>query len=352
MAVNTERIHKHRTLTGVLSAALSPDGATSYIGAMDGVYRLDIESGEKQKLYEHQSYVSSVALVPNQPILISAGYDGRIQWYDLQDELVFRHLKAHDFWSWAMAISPDGRLVASVTGQYRVGSYEYQPAPEQEPSVRIYRVHDGTLLHSLSHVPSVQSVSFSSDSRFLAAGNLTGDVRIWDSESGERAASFGTEDFTSWGIIKSHHYLGGIFDMHFSPDDKDLFVTGMGQMRDPMAGNGKQMWQRYNWSSNPAKKVKEYKGGEGLMETLAFHPSGKYFAMAGRLRGGDWNAAVFDTDSGEKLHSLKTGCRITQAIFSDDGKRLVLAGTQGQGKPKDGKFKPFGRFDVFDFSFD
>lgn len=335
--------------TGVLSAAVSADGLTGYLGTMDGVYRIDLKSGQSEKLYQHESYVSGVALVPGQPLLISAGYDGRIKWYDTQEGLVVRHLKAHDFWSWAMAVSPDGQHIATVTGQYLAGSYRYEPAAEREPSVRIYRVQDGTLLHSLPHVPSVQSVAFSPDNRFVAAGNLMGEVRIWNAETGERSSTFKTDDFTSWGIIKSHHYLGGIFDLHFTPDGEQLLLAGMGQMRDPMAGNGKQMWQRYAWKSETPAKANEYKGGEGLMETLAFHPAGTYFVMAGRLRGGDWNAAVFD-DSGENVHALKTGCRITKAIFTDDGSKLVLAGTQGQGGPKDGEFKPFGRFDVFEFS--
>ncbi len=326
--INTKNVHRHKLPMAVLSAALVGDGQTAYAGTMDGVYRLHVESGEHEKLYEHQSYVSSVALIDEPAMLISAGYDGQLKWYDLREGQVVRHLKAHDFWSWRMAVAPNGRYVASVTGQYLAGGYEYEPAPEREPSVRVYRVRDGVLLHSLPHVPSVQSVAFSPDSRFVAAGNLMGELRVWDVESGAQAAAWKTEDFTSWGIIKSHHYLGGVFDLLFSPDGEHLLLTGMGPMRDPMAGNGKQMWQRFAWHAAPPEKVQEFKGGEGLMETLAFHPNGKYFVMGGRLRGGDWNAAIFENESGEKVHSLKTGFRITKAIFSDDGTHLCLAGAR------------------------
>ena len=350
MPVTTQKRHRHRLPTGVLAAAVSSDGSTGYVGAMDGVYRIDVESGESKKLYEHKSYVSSLVRVPGESTLVSAGYDGELRWYDTADEYVFRSLKAHDFWSWAMTVSPDGKRIATVTGQYLAGGYKYEPASEREPSVRIYRVRDGELLHSFSHVPSVQSAAFSADGRFIAAGNLMGEVRIWDVVSGELKSNWQTDDFTSWGIIKNHHYIGGIFDMHFGPNDENLLITGMGKMRDPMAGNGKQMWQSYAWNVEKPEKVREYRGGEGLMETLAFHPSGKYFVMAGRLRGGDWNAAIFDSESGENVHALKTGCRITQAVFTADGSRLILAGAQGQGKPKDGKFGRSGRFDVFEFA--
>ena len=31
----------------------------------------------------------------------------------------------------------------------------------------------------------------------------------------------------------------------------------MGSTRDPAAGNGKQLWQRFDWRANPAKKLDE-----------------------------------------------------------------------------------------------
>ena len=37
-------------------------------------------------------------------------------------------MKAHDFWSWQLALSPDGSRVASVTGQYLAGGWKYEPA--------------------------------------------------------------------------------------------------------------------------------------------------------------------------------------------------------------------------------
>ncbi len=87
------------------------------------------------------------------------------------------------------------------------------------------------------------------------------------------------------------------------------------------------------------------------METLAIHPDGTKFVMGGRLRGGDWNAAIFDLSSGNRLAVLKTGYRITQAMFSADGGQLVLAGTQGQpSKKEDGRFPDFGRIEVYELA--
>src|ERR1051326_7306070 len=107
----------------------------------------------------------------------------------------------------------------------------------------------------------------------------------------QQAAAWTTPDFTSWGIIKSHHYIGGIFDLVFSPDGRDVLVCGMGPMADPMAGNGKQTWQRFAWRDaagkvqNPPRKaaeIGESDAGRGLMEVIRFHPHGKSFLTAGK----------------------------------------------------------------------
>ena len=58
------------------------------------------------------------------------------------------------------------------------------------------------------------------------------------------------------------------------------------------------------------------------METIAVHPSASHFVMGGRLRGGDWNAALFDHQSGERIASLKTGYRVTEAVYLAD--RVVV----------------------------
>ena len=77
--------------------------------------------------------------------------------------------------------------------------------------MKVFESATGTLVHSLAHVPPVQSVAWSADGRHLAAGNMMGEVRIWELSSGRQVGSIRTDAFTSWGIIKNHHYLGGIF---------------------------------------------------------------------------------------------------------------------------------------------
>ena len=54
--------------------------------------------------------------------------------------------------------------------------------------------------------------------------------------------------------------------------------------------------------------------------------------MGGRLFKGEWNTALFDTESGKRLHTENTEMRTSAVEFSADGTTLYLAGGKGQGK--------------------
>jgi WD40 repeat protein len=333
----------------VLALEVSADGKTAFAACHDGgVLSVELESGKHELLGRHESYASGVALLPGEQTLISGGYDGVLLWHDLKERKVTRRVKAHELWSWDMDVTSDGALVASVTGRYEAGGYKYEPAPEREPSVKLFDAKTGELRHALSHVPPVQAVAFSPDGKHVAAGNLMGEVRVWDTATGEQVSHWSTPDLTSWGIIKSHHYLGGVFAMMFNATGEEIYLCGMGPMRDPMAGNGVQRWQRFAWRDG--KKLDETHDGEsgqGLMEALAFHPSKKFFVMAGRLFQGKWNLAFFDTATGKNVHAFDAKHRITDARFTPDGSRLLLAKAKGQEKQnKDGVWPDYGLVEV------
>ena len=328
-----------------------------YAACFDGgIYAVHGDSDKKDRhrlLTRHDNFASGVNWSASMGKLVTAGYDGRLKWVDPGTGKSDRDIRAHDFWSWQSAVSADGRKVASSTGQYRCGGYKYEPANETEPSVRVYDIESGEETHAFEHIPPVESVCFSNNGAFLAAGNLMGEVRVWELESGREAGRISTPNFTGWGIIKGHYYTGGVFSLAFAPGDDALYLAGMGSTRDPAAGNGKQLWERWSWRDGKSTKTGSANDGEigqGLMETLAFHPGGEVFVMGGRLFKGDWNFAVFDTETGARLAHHNCSMRISKALWSVDGNRLYLAGGHGQGKNPDKLENPdFGRIKVFEW---
>ena len=348
--------HECHLPTGVLGLSTTPDGQTAFAACADGlVYRVDPAADEMQALEgRHDSFASGCVLLPGEETLISAGYDGVLLWHDVATGECLRRVSAHDFWSWRLALSSDGARLASVTGQYVPGSWKYHPAASEEPTVKVFDAASGELAAAFDLAPPVLSCAFTPDGAHVAAANMMGDVRVWNLDSGSDAAgggeptsSWNTPDFTSWGTTKSHHYSGGVYALAFSPDGDTLLGCGMGPMRDPMAGNGKMTWQRWDWrTGEKLDEIKEDEQGSGLMEAVTWRPDGDCFAMAGRQAQGTWNAALFSAD-GALIDSADTKKRITQAAFSADGRLLFLAGAKGQPKRNDGEWGRWGRLQVY-----
>ncbi|MCC6234487.1 MAG: hypothetical protein IT580_17725 [Verrucomicrobiales bacterium] len=347
--------HDHTPPSGVLGLAITAEADRAYLACADGVLRtLDLASGTTQDFAtRHLSYASGCVLLPGGRTLISAGYDGALLWHDTTTRHCWRRVLAHGFWSWQLALSTDGRRVASSSGQYLPGGWKYEPAAEAEPSVKVFDALTGDCLAALPHTPPVLSCAFSPDGSYLAAANLLGEVRVWEEPTvpparPEPVSQWKAPEFTSWGSIKTHHYCGGIYALAFSPDGASLVGCGMGPMTDPMAGNGAMTWHRWDWRKGERlDQIRDGQRGSGLMEALAWHPEGHHFVMAGRQAQGTWNAAVFDATSGQLVHSMDTKQRITQARFSADGKTLVLSGAIGQPARKDGQWPAWGRLQVY-----
>jgi WD40 repeat protein len=344
--------YDHRLDTGILGLAAEPKADRVFAACADGaIYEMDVASGRAKPFdARHTSYASGCVLLPDGRTLISGGYDGALVWHDIERRRSFRRLLAHQFWSWQLALSPDGTQLATVTGQYLPGGWKYEPAAASEPCVKIFDTRTGNLIAARTHTPPVLSCAFSPDGKQLAAANMMGEVRVWDfgSESDAPASQWTSPSFTSWGSIKTHHYCGGIYALAFSPDSQALVGCGMGPMTDPMAGNGKMTWQRWAWrNGEKLDEIKDGQHGSGLMEALAWHPGGEHFVMAGKQAQGTWNAAIFSATDGTLLHSIDTKKRITQARFTADGDWLILAGANGQPSRKNGTWPPWGRLQVY-----
>jgi len=195
------------------------------------------------------------------------------------------------------------------------------------------------------------SCAFSPDGKQLAAANLMGEVRVWNLGPGSKdqpASQWKSPDFTSWGTIKTHHYCGGIYGLAFSPDGSTLLCCGMGPMTDPMAGNGRMTWQRWDWrKAERIDQIQDDKRGSGLMESVAWNSDGQHFVMAGRQAQGTWNLAIFSAADGSLAHFIDTKKRITHARFTADGQSLIVSGANSQPQPKDGAWPPWGRIQIY-----
>src|SRR5204863_3850012 len=83
---------------------------------------------------------------------------------------------AHDGWIRDLAISPDGRLLATCG---------------RDQKVRLWSIENGRKLHELSeHNDDVYSVAFHPDGRSLVSGDAHGNVKQWDVANGRKTREF------------------------------------------------------------------------------------------------------------------------------------------------------------------
>src|SRR4051812_2002414 len=120
--IKTEMLKEHSIPTAVLGLDVFPDDKRALIACMDGgIYDVDLESGATVPLAKHDSYAASVSIIKDSSTAVSGGYDGKLILHDLESRSAKQNIAAHKFWSWQSRVSPDGKLVASVSGQYLCG---------------------------------------------------------------------------------------------------------------------------------------------------------------------------------------------------------------------------------------
>ena len=155
----------------VMGAAVSDDGQTALTASFDnsvGVWALN--GDEVRWLEGHEAAVKSVVFLGDGGAASSGDDFGIILWDLAQGEMRAR-LEGHKGQVNALAVSPDGKKLASASWDGSVG---------------VWDAATGANLHMMTgHESSVSDVVFAPDGTLVFTASADGTIRSWDIETGQ-----------------------------------------------------------------------------------------------------------------------------------------------------------------------
>jgi WD40 repeat protein len=262
----------------VRAITFSPDGKRLATGGDDhSVILWDAESGQKQSvLTVHETRVGAVAFSPDGTWFVTSDQNGSIIRHDSgRAEPRWKASGSLDYTSYCLAISPDGRFIASSFG--------------------VYSADDGhTLFLDQNGWHGIYSVAFTRDGKRLVGASDSGHVIVLDTET--------------WELVERQQWSNTpLVAISLSPDGNQI-VTG---------GDGKTV--RIG-TINPLRQTAVIGQHTARVKAVAFSPDGKQVASA----GDDNMVALWDVNRRKLLTTIGTHTSpIYTLAFSPDGRRLI-----------------------------
>jgi WD40 repeat protein len=226
--------------SGAVHLAFSPKG--KYL-ALGGGQLTVWDTTTWKKVWTRPTGGHAVAFSPDERLLASGsrGPNYMVRLWDVATGQERHTLPGHTWWIYGLAISPDGRNLASAS---------------HDSSVRLWDPETGAAVKTppLRHFGPAKGVAFSPDGLYLASAGQDRTVKIWD-----------TATWREWRTLRDP--TGGILSVAWSPDGRRLAWGGTDatvKIGDPATG----------------KILRTLRGHTAWVEGVAFSPDGERVASA------------------------------------------------------------------------
>jgi RNA polymerase sigma factor (sigma-70 family) len=282
------RIQRGPALSSDNTLALSADGKTlagggSGPGGKVCLFLWDVETGKllSQHELETSDGVQHLLFTPDDKTLIVSHFSNIIHVWDIASKKVKHELKGYTGRVADMALSPDGKTLAS-------GNW-------QDPNIRLWDLASGKeKLHFKAHDTDVINLAYSPDGKTIVSFGNPSCFVFWDADTGKQLRKVNP---VSYGAMQSFQY---------APYGKTLFCAEYSGVciRDAVSG----------------KQLRRFAAPGHTMNRVTFSPDGKTLATFG---GGQLTFDLWDIASGKLLHPAP-GHRtnVTSLVFSADGRQV------------------------------
>ncbi|MEH2411887.1 serine/threonine-protein kinase [Nostoc sp.] len=235
-------------------------------------------------LQGHESSVLSVAISPDGKTIASSGGDRTIKLWNLATGKQISSLNGHSQQVNVVAISPDGKTLVSAS---------------DDNTIKIWNLATRKQIRTLQgHSDSVHALAISADSETLVTGSDDNTIKIWDLATGEQIRTL----------------LGHTFWVRSVAISPDGVILASGSFDKTIK----------IWNLTKGYSIRTLEGNSQTVTAVAISPDGKTLASASR----DRTIKLWNLVTGKEIRTLAGhGNTVTSVAFSADGK-IIASGSR------------------------